>query len=378
MDLSFLDKSSDVTPALVRLYDSHALYKLANEKTPTARVELTQAVTDLLAMDLSLRESELIADVLIGLLRQAEKDLREAISERLSIIDNVPLRVVLQMANDEIDVARPMLKNSNVLGDLDLIYIIKSKTTEYWQSVAERKAISDHVINILAETEDIETGIKLVQNKHITLNEHALGVLASVAQRSEDLAQPLLRREEVTAELANALYDYVGEELKSFINKNYTSDSIKIQAAIDETVAGFKVADGESEFYPSDEMLKAADNYKAKSLLTEKLMLAALQRGQISAFVAQFSRFSGLEPQTVIDILTQKTAQGLAVACKALNVEKANFVSMFLLTNRMRNEAVMVDVKDMTRAVEYFNRVDVDVARDILNGTKGDITHEEC
>ena len=116
-------------------------------------------------------------------------------------------------------------------------------------------------------------------------------------------------------------------------------------------------------------MLKAADQYKQRALLTEKLMLSALQRGQIDAFVAQFSRFCALEPQVVIDMLKQKNGQGLAVACKALGVDKASFVSMFLLTNRVRNEGAMVDIKDMSRAVEYYNRVEADVAMDIMKNT---------
>ena len=103
MDLSFLDKSSSVTPLLVRLYDSHKLYSLAKDKKPLARAELTSAVSELLEMDLSPREGELIADVLIELMRQAEKDLCQALSEKLSVVDNVPLRLILQFSNDTID-----------------------------------------------------------------------------------------------------------------------------------------------------------------------------------------------------------------------------------------------------------------------------------
>ena len=127
MDLSFLDKSSDVTPLLVRLYDSHKLYGLAKDKKPLARAELMSIISDLLGMNLSPRESELIADVLIALMRQAEKDLRQALAERLSMLEKAPLRLILQISHDEIEIAAPVLRNSAVLGELDLIYIIKSK-----------------------------------------------------------------------------------------------------------------------------------------------------------------------------------------------------------------------------------------------------------
>ena len=46
MDLSFLDKSSNVTPLLVKLYDSQQLHNLAKDEQPIARAELTSAVRD--------------------------------------------------------------------------------------------------------------------------------------------------------------------------------------------------------------------------------------------------------------------------------------------------------------------------------------------
>lgn len=374
MDLSFLDKSSSVTPLLVRLYDSQKLYKLAKDKKPLARAELTTAVTDLLQMELSPRESELIADVLIELIRQAEQDLKEALSERLSVLDNVPLRLVLQIANDEIEVAAPVLKNSSVLGDLDLIYIIKSKTPEYWQAIAERKAMSDQVLNILADTRDFETAVTLAENENITLTEHALGILADIAQGSDKLAQPLLRRNEVTEELARSLYEFVGQALKQYITENYPVESAAANEAVDEIVLDFVEEKQATEFTPSAQMLKAADRYKDKGLLTVKLMLGTLRRGQIAAFIAQFSGFTGLPSQTIEELLQQTSGQGLAVACRAFEIDKPDFVSIYLLTNRVRNDVSMVDVKDMNRAVQYYDRIKPGVARDIIKNSSGSIT----
>lgn len=369
MDLSFLDKSPDMTPILVRLYDSHKLYGLAKDKKPIARAELTSAVTELLHMELSTRESELVADVLIELMRQAEMDLKEALAERLATVDNVPLRLILKIVNDDISVARPVLKNSPILGDMDLIYIIKSKSPEYWRAIAERKTLSDRVMDMLAETEDLETAITLVQNQNIKLTTHTMLTLSDIAQKSEKLAQPLLRRAEVTADIARALYEYVGEELKGYITEQYPLESKAINAIVDEVVGEFNEAQSTNGFMPTQKMLATAERYKSKDLLTVNLMLGTLRRGQITPFIAQFAAFSGLKPQTVCEMLAQKSGQGLAIASKALEISKADFVSIYLLTNRVRNETAMVQVKDMTKAVEYYNRVEVGVARDILKNS---------
>lgn len=370
MDLGFLDRTSNVTPLLVRLYDSQRLHGLAKDEKPLARVELISAVTELLDMQLSPRESELIADVLIGLLRQAEIDLRQALAAKLAVLDNVPLRLVLQLVNDEIEVAEPVLRQSPVLGDLDLIYIIKAKGPAYWQAIAAREKMSHHVMNLLVDTGDFETALALAENKRIKLSEHVLAVLSDMAQRSDVLAMPLLRRHEVSPTLAKKLYQFVGEEVKVFIREHYRISGASILEAVDEIVLEMVDATGDtSEFSPTASMLKAAERYREKGLLGVKLMLGTLRRGQIQSFVAQFAFYCGLPPRTVLEILMQPSGQGLAVACRAMDVGKEDFVSIYLLTNRMRDQGRMVDMKDITRAINYYDRIKPDVARDIIGNT---------
>jgi uncharacterized protein (DUF2336 family) len=369
MDLSFLDKSSGVTPILVRLYDSHRLYDLAKDKKPLARAELTSAVTDLLGMDLSPRESELVADVVIALLRQAETDLRQAIAERLSIMDDVPLRLILKMANDEIDVAGCVLKNSPVLGPLDLIYIIKSKGPEHWRAIALREQMSNQVMNLLADTRDFGTALALVENTKIRLTDHTLGVLSDLAQKNEILAQPLLRRDEVSPQMAATLYEYVGQELKEYIRAHYELDKETVMAALDDVVLEMVDTTANNETLPNLSMLKAADRFKEKGLLTIALMLGTLKRGQIQSFVAQFSRFTKLEPITIAEILSQPSGQGLAVTCRAFGIQKPDFISIFLLTSRIRENEKVADPKDIARAVHYFDNIRPDVAENILRNS---------
>lgn len=373
MDLGFLDKSSHVTPLLVRLYDSHKIYTLAHDKKPEARQALTKAVLELLEMDLSPREGELIADVLIALIRQAERDLRQALAERLAAMDNVPLRLVLHMANDEIDVARPVLRESCVLGDLDLIYIIRSKGAEYWCEIARRQAMTDQVMELLARTRDFNTALALAENDHIKLTPAAQLVLSDLAQNQDTLARPLLRRDEITPDIAQKLYAYVGAELKSLIAERFGAEGAVVGPVVDEIVMEFSEPKGDDSLQPHSTALRSAERFKEKGLLTTKMMLGTLKRGQIQSFVAQFAVFTDLSPDLTAQILMQESGQALAIACKAYEIPKADFVSIFLLTNRIRHPGRMVDVKDMTRAIAYYDRIKTDIARHLLKNATQDI-----
>ena len=369
MDLVDLDHSSKVTPLLVQLYDSHRLSEVARDEKPLARAELTSAITELLEMNLSSRESELVADVLITLMRQAEHDLRHALAEKLSVMDNVPLRLMLQLANDQTEIAGPVLSKSKVFSDLDLIYIIKSKGEEHWQHIAKRKEMSDQIINILVDTGEQGTVLNLLENKDIKLTEYAVDVASNMACYDEVLAKPLLMREEVGEEIARRIYHYVGEALREEIARSYNLDG-SISDMVEETITEFSAQTKHGgDMLPSSSMLSTAERQRDKGLLTLKMMLSSLRRSQTQTFIAQFAKFTGMTSETVADMLAQQSGQGLAVACKAFNICKADFMSIFLLTNRLRNKDKMVDLKDMEKAMGYYARVDEKVAMDIIKNS---------
>ncbi len=368
MDLGFLDKSSKVMPMLVRLYDGHKLYALAKDKKPLARAELTTAIVELLGYSENPREEELIADVLIGLIRQAEKDLKEAISERLSVMEAVPLRLALHLANEEISIAEPVLKNSRTLGDMDLIYIIKAKTPEYWRAIAQRNRMSDQVINILTSLRDNPTAQVLVENNNIVLPVASVAVLAEMAERNELLARPLLSRSEVGADTASRLYRHVGQELKKFITQNYQITTGAILDAVDDIVLEFSDIEA-SEFTPTRAMMNAAQRHKEKGLLTINLMMGNLRRGQIQSFIAQLSIYTSLPASIVEEVLTQPSGKELAILCRAFDIIKPDFVTVYLLTNRVRQKGRMVDTADISKAVAYYNRLSADVAMRVVKSS---------
>lgn len=371
MDLHFLDEASGLTPLLVRLHDTQKLYALAKDKQPLARVELISIITTLFDMDLSVRESELVADVLIVLMRQAEQDLRRALSEKLSTMDNVPLRLILQISNDEIDIAAPVLRQSSILGELDLIYIIKSKDSRYWREIAARRELSDQVMNILADTRDFGTALALVKNEGIKLTEHTLSVLADLAHESEAIAAPLLRRNEVPREIAANLYRFVGEELKQYIVEHHGVEARALTEAIDEIVLEFVDVAEEEQFAPPPSTLKMAERLKQKGLLNVNTMLGMLKRGQMQSFVAMFTEYTGLSADTTVSILRQSSGQGLAVTCRAFDISKQEFISLYLLSNRLRNGGRMVDLKDITRAISYYDRIQPAIAKSIIGNSMG-------
>lgn len=371
MDLRVFEKSPGVAPLLVKLYENHKLYGLARDNKPAARAELTGAVAELLEIDLSSRERELLTDVLTSLMRQAETDLRQALAERLAAIGTVPLRLALQLANDDIPVAAPMLRGSPVLSDLDLVYIIKSQGPAYWQAIAERDMLSPQLVDILVDTKDVDTAVSLSENERIRLTSHAAETLAILGRQHEEVARPLLARPELPERLVRDLYEYVGQELRSHIRTFHGIDGAEAQNAVEEILLEFVQPVAESEFMPTDKMFAQAERYAALGMLNLNLMLDSLNKGQIPSFIALFSQFTGIPARRVHNFLKQGCPKGLAISCKAFGIPKADFSRIYLMTNRMRSKERVINHADMLEILGYFDKIKADVAIRIIENETG-------
>lgn len=369
MSFSHLGRGSEVEPLLVQLYDSHKLYQLAQEKKPEARAELSQSVVGLLGANLRPSERELIADILISLMRQAERDLRQAIAERLSVMDEVPLRLVLHMAQDEIGVAESVLKTSPVLNDLDLLYIIQSKTAEYWRAIARRDMINEPVVDALADTRDVETACTLAQNEKIELSDYSVTILSELAYNHEALAKPLMNRSDIPEAVARKLYEVVAQEMSGQFDKvlnikaskTNASEEMAVLASVKDILQEFSSPNATS-LLPSTAMMKAALLFKEKGQLTSELMIRTLKRGQTQSFIAQLSALSSLKSAMILNMLNKLNGQALAVVLKAFEFDREEFVSIYLMTQKLRVSDGTIRKAEFYDAINYFETLDMPTA----------------
>lgn len=367
MDLRLFEKmSADVAPILVRLYDHQKLYTLAEDGSPSARTELTTAVVELLEKNLNERERELISDVLISLMRQAQSDLRRALADRLAVLENAPLRVVLHMANDEIAVAEPMLKQSPVLSDLDLAYIIKGKGSDYWRAIAGRAPLSQDVMDLLADTREPGTVRALAENGQIHLSRHAADVIGDMAQISEDLARPLLMRPDVPESVARRLYRFVGDDLRNYIRDYFGVQDAEVLGAVDDVIFELANEKADLNFMPTAKTMQAVDAMVNTGRLTHAVLMDTLQRGQYATFIAMFSRYAGMGPRAVHDMLSEGDGKVLAIVCRAIDLSKGDLSRIYMMTQRLRSQDRIVDHKELLRCLAMYDSVTMAKARSLL------------
>ncbi len=367
--MKLLHTSPEAEKLLVKLHDRHRLYSLAQNPEGEARAELASIMSDLLTINLSVAEHELITDVMMSILKQAEIELRRAVAERLSVMEDIPLRMILNLANDKIEVADPVLRRSRILSDMDLIYIVKAKGAEHGRSIATRPQLSEQLIEILLDEQDIPIAVNLTKNKSITIGDKALSRFMEMAEQSEVLAKPLSLREELSNEMLEKLYDLVGEDIKEHaLNSIKPTLHTKFLHVVEDVIDGIS-KNLRGDFTPTSQMMTHAELLLARGNLNITIITDNLRRGQIAEFMAMFAVYCSLPKSTIADILKQEHGQGLAVACKAMDISKADFVNIFLMTARLRKNAIIKN-SNLNRALSYYDKINQADALSILKESR--------
>ena len=130
------------------------LIALAQDKSSAGRENLVATMADLFLEEgevLSDKERAIMTDILRTLIREVEMTVRKELAGRLATSGSIPGELLTELANDEIEVAHPILVRSEVLKNAELIEIIRHRTMEHRLAIAMRESIETEVTDALVE-----------------------------------------------------------------------------------------------------------------------------------------------------------------------------------------------------------------------------------
>src|SRR5258707_4840964 len=147
--------------------DMGRLAQLAVNPQGTSREEIYLAVASLYRIQgtgLNERERALMHEILRRLTRDVEMAIRSARAERLADDPTAPHDLILLLADDKIEVARPLLLRSPLLTDADFLGLLAQAGQEHHETVASRDHIGEPVTDLLAKSEAEPVLMALVRN----------------------------------------------------------------------------------------------------------------------------------------------------------------------------------------------------------------------
>jgi uncharacterized protein (DUF2336 family) len=360
--------------------DLDQLLNLARDKSAEGRRRLLDTVTDLFSEDgrvLNERERALMTDILCKLIRDVEMRVRRELSERLALRGDAPHEVVKLLANDEIEVARPILLSSCMLRDIDLIEIVRHRTQQHQLSIAMRREVSEQVSDALVEAGNSDVVKALLDNPNARISEATLEYLVDESRRVDTYQEPLVRRSDLSPQLARRMCLWVGAALRSYILDHFDIDPTELDDLLEQvTIDAMDVATAPSSDpsaapsaagEPGDDAAdRLARRLSDEKRLSPDMLVKALRQGEIPLFEAMFAQLTGLRRRLMGRLIYEPGGEGLVIACRALAVDKPTFTSIFLLSRKGRPGDQVVDPRELSRVIALYDRVQPDAARQVL------------
>jgi len=166
------------------------------------------------AEDLTPEERTIAEDILRAMVRDVETSVRVALSENLKEYAGLSHDLALTMANDVDSVALPVIKFSEVLGDDDLLEIVRTQGTEKQNAVAQRPTVSEQVADALVETGKEEVVATLVGNDGAVISDTTFDKVLDDFGESEAVKTNMVHRRTLPISVSERLVTLVSEKLQ--------------------------------------------------------------------------------------------------------------------------------------------------------------------
>ncbi|MSO92195.1 MAG: DUF2336 domain-containing protein [Rhodospirillales bacterium] len=346
-------------------YDANYLFELARERSAKSLARLTEIVVDLFESEstvLSDRERAEMYSILRVVIRDIEMSLRRRLSERLADLADVPPELVRDLANDAVDVAYPILTRCGVLRDEDLIEIVRFRSLEHQLAVAIRENVSEAVSEALVATNNERVIETLLRNENARISRMTLEYLVEESKRVDSFREPLLRREDLGADLARRMFAWVSMALRQYILDAHDLDP----HVVDELLEAAAVEELRAHPPAKKKSAELAEALKREGRATPAMILAALREGEVSLFVAMFCRETGLGETLAKRVLFEPEGEGLAIACRAAGFGKVVFSSILALRRKIEARPELDVRAELRHALAFFDHVPEAGARDAL------------
>jgi uncharacterized protein (DUF2336 family) len=347
--------------------DTDQLLGLAYQRSPEGRVALALTLADMFsdgAGRLSEHERSLMFDILRQLVTEVEQRVRRALSLALADYPGAPHDLLVLLANDDAEVAFPILTRSKVLVDEDLIEVVRHRTQEHQLAIATRYAVSEVVSDAIAEMGRVDVVEALLRNENARISQTTLAFLAEESRRIDRYQEPLVHRRELGPELASRMFLWVSAAVRHHIVERFDFDPETLDALLQE------VARRESEDAAAEGETSEAERL-ADAIVTEKgiqpdLLIQALVTGEINLFINMFGRAADLRTRLVSRFLFEEDGSGLAVACRGIGIDRETFRGIYALARASSRRPSGDIQKLIDRAVGYYDAVTEDEAKRVL------------
>jgi len=344
------------------------LFAMAHDHSDEGRIKFVEKLSDVFLAPtaaLTAHEATLVNELINELIKNGGQATRQALIRKFAQAVDAPREIALRIAKTPIEVARPVLAVNDNLTDEDLIEIIETRNTDYAATLATRKTINQAVADALVTTGDVRVMQIVAENLGAKLSAKALDILVNAARLTSFLQEPILSRPELGQDNAIRLYWWASQELRRTTLERYGFGPNKLEMALGKATE--EILSSLMLQKEDDSAMKYLANWlQERGALTTKILPQLLRMGHYRLFNITLSKLSHLELPLIDLINSIAGGRMMVVLCKAINIDKGNFVSIFLMSRGARKDEQIVHPRELSMALEAFEKLEPEMAKAMI------------
>lgn len=338
--------------------DMGRLAQLAmNPQGGTTREEIYLAVASLYRVQgtgLNARERELMREILRRLTRDVEMAIRIALAQRLAEDVTAPHDLIMLLVDDTVEVARPLIINSPLLSENDVLKLIAEAGIGHQEAVAGRPNIGVAVTDALVHAGHETVLLALVRNVTARISNATYETLVQKSRDLTGLQEPLIRRPDLPPQLADNMCEWVSDVLKTYIKTNYQMAAKNVEAALIEAKLVVRSEPPGPHDPPADSAQKLVDKLAQSGQLKAGFLMRVLSQGQTDLFDLAFARMMGMELQPFRHAFYEKGPRLVALSCRAAGIDRSVFNTVFNLSRQSRNMSAAMNGVEQAACDQVF------------------------
>ncbi len=340
--------------------DMGRLAQLAVNPQGTSREEIFLAVASLYRIQgsgLNERERALMHEILRRLTKDVEMAIRIALAERLADDTTAPHDLILLLADDNIEVARPLLLRSPLLSDEDMLRLIAECSIGHQETVASRPHIGEVVTEALSKSDAESVLVALVRNATARISTIAYNTLVEKSRGIASLHEPLAQRSDLPPQLATRMCEWVSDALKTYIKQNYSIAPQKLNAAFEQAETAIKSEPAPPKTPPAESAQKLIDKLAASGQLKAGFLLRVLHQGQTDLFDLALAKLTNLPVAELRGRFYRGGPRAVALACRGVGIDRCVFTTVFNLSRQAHNMRTNLSYADLAEVDRVFAAV---------------------
>ena len=268
-------------------------------------------------------------EVLCRLAELVEVEARVHVAKLLAPLERAPGTVVVKLANDDIEVAKPLLEFSNVLSDDDLIEIIGHQSEEHRIAIAGRTNVPERVGEAIVAHGSTPSVVRLVRNSNAEFDKATLQRLLQRAMQDAEIAADLRGRHDIDWRSLRTEIDSASTKvLENLATPTHSLDPVaagKVNAVVYNRMrnrAGFSA----TEWKVAYNQVKALSDRKQ---LDERALARFARFGYGHHAAAALSVMQRVAPEVFVKWLASQDYVAITVALRAAGLAPDMFEAIF-------------------------------------------------